>query len=57
MNYSEPIEQTFRDNLNSRKKKGMLKRFFHYDKSLNFLEIPIFTEYTGRKQIQPFRNA
>lgn len=57
MNYLDPVVEDFKDKLFSRKKKGMLRKFFHYDKTLNFLEVPLFDDFTGRKRITPFRNS
>ncbi|CAK61192.1 unnamed protein product (macronuclear) [Paramecium tetraurelia] len=50
-------QEEFNNKFFGRAKKGMLKRFFFYDRTLNYVETPIFTEFSGRKQIVPMRNT
>jgi len=35
----------------------MLQKFFRQDKDVKEFEIPLYTEFTGKKRITPFRNT
>lgn len=38
-------------------KQGMIRRYFHYNKGVHNLELPLFSESSGKKEIIPMRNS
>jgi hypothetical protein len=48
------LESNFIKKLMSRAKTGMIQQYFDTVESIT---LPIFTEYSGKKKITPFRNT
>lgn len=57
MDYNQHNVEYFETKMREKKKKGMVRRFFLFNKRLEYLELPIFTEETGKRKIEPFRNT
>ena len=57
MDYNQHNVEYFETKMREKKKKGMVRRFFLFNKRLEYLELPIFTDETGKRKIEPFRNT